>query len=120
MSKRQIYVLPGDGIGAEVMAPALEVMHKAAALAGLDLAVSEGLVGGAAIDAHGTPLPAATLTAAQAADAVLLGGVGGPKWDDLPTAQRPEKGLLGCARVSGCLPTCGRRCCSVRWPPRRR
>ena len=92
---KSIYVLPGDGIGPEVMGPALKVMHAAADAQGCAIDVSEGLVGGAAIDAHGTPLPEATLTAAKAADAVLLGGVGGPKWDDLPTAERPEKGLLG-------------------------
>ena len=57
--------------------------------------ISEGLVGGAAIDATGEPLPQDTLKAAEQADAVLLGGVGGPKWDDLPTHLRPEKGLLG-------------------------
>lgn len=92
---KQIYVLPGDGIGAEVMTPALEVMQVAADKVGCALQVGEGLVGGAAIDATGSPLPDETLQAAQQADAVLLGGVGGPQWDDLPTAQRPEKGLLG-------------------------
>ena len=100
MSKT-ILCLPGDGIGAEVMAPAVEVMHAAAQQAGLELAVEEALLGGAAIDATGSPLPDATLSAAQAADAVLLGGVGGPKWDDLPTQQRPEKGLLGLRQALG-------------------
>ena len=100
MSK-SIYVLAGDGIGAEVMAPALKVMQAAADGAGLALAVEEGLVGGAAIDACGEPLPADTLAGAKAADAVLLGGVGGPKWDDLPTHQRPEKGLLGLRQALG-------------------
>ncbi len=94
MSKR-VYVLAGDGIGPEVMQPALDIMHQAADLAGAAIEVSEGLVGGVAIDATGSPLPAETLAEAQQADAVLLGGVGGPKWDDLPTADRPEKGLLG-------------------------
>lgn len=94
MSK-QVYVLPGDGIGGEVMAPALKVMHAAADAAGVTLTVQEGLIGGAAIDATGSPLPEETLTRAKAADAVLLGGVGGPRWDDLPTEKRPEKGLLG-------------------------
>jgi len=91
----EIYVLPGDGIGPEVMTPAEAVMHAAASKAGCTLNVSHGLVGGVAIDASGTPLPEETLNAAQAADAVLLGGVGGPQWDDLPMQSRPEKGLLG-------------------------
>ena len=100
MSK-QVYVLPGDGIGAEVMVPALEVMHAAADLAGCEIATKQGLVGGAAIDEHGTPLPEETLATAAASDAVLLGGVGGPKWDNLPTDQRPEKGLLGLRQALG-------------------
>jgi len=95
MMQKNIYVLPGDGIGAEVMGPALTVMNAAADQVGCALNITHGLIGGAAIDAHGQPLPAATLEAAQQADAVLLGGVGGPKWDELPVANRPEKGLLG-------------------------
>jgi len=90
-----IYILPGDGIGAEVMTPAIAVMQAAAAKVNCTLNISHGLVGGVAIDATGTPLPDETLAAAQAADAVLLGGVGGPQWDDLPMDSRPEKGLLG-------------------------
>ena len=101
MSSHNIYVLPGDGIGAEVMRPAVAVMHAAANAAGSSLNVSEGLVGGVAIDATGSPLPAETLAAAKAADAVLLGGVGGPKWDDLPMESRPEKGLLGLRQALG-------------------
>ncbi len=101
MSSHNIYVLPGDGIGAEVMRPAVAVMHAAANAAGSSLNVSEGLVGGVAIDATGSPLPAETLAAAKAADAVLLGGVGGPKWDDLPMELRPEKGLLGLRQALG-------------------
>ena len=96
-----IFILPGDGIGAEVMEPACQVMKAAADIEGIELTTSEGLVGGAAIDAHGTPLPADTLAQAQNADAVLLGGVGGPRWDDLPTAERPEKGLLGLRQALG-------------------
>jgi 3-isopropylmalate dehydrogenase len=70
-------------------------MQAAAQQSGCNLEISEALVGGAAIDATGEPLPSATLAAAEQVDAVLLGGVGGPKWDDLPTHLRPEKGLLG-------------------------
>ena len=90
MSHR-ILVIPGDGIGAEVMPHVLRVLET------LDLKLSfdTGELGGVAIDKHGTPLPTPTLEAARASDAVLLGAVGGPKWDDLPMEQRPEKGLLG-------------------------
>ncbi|MEE2782097.1 MAG: 3-isopropylmalate dehydrogenase [Pseudomonadota bacterium] len=101
MKRFTIYVLPGDGIGAEVMAPALRVMTAAAAHSSVNLRVEEGLVGGTAIDQTGSPLPAETLAGANNADAVLLGGVGGPKWDELPTAERPEKGLLGLRQALG-------------------
>ncbi|MED6340956.1 MAG: 3-isopropylmalate dehydrogenase [Pseudomonadota bacterium] len=93
--QKNVLLLPGDGIGQEVVAAATKVMQLAAEQAGCSLDISEGLVGGAAIDATGEPLPQDTLKAAEQADAVLLGGVGGPKWDDLPTHLRPEKGLLG-------------------------
>ena len=93
--QKSILLLPGDGIGQDVVAAATEVMRVAAEQAGCALNISEGLIGGAAIDATGEPLPAATLQAAEQVDAVLLGGVGGPKWDELPTHLRPEKGLLG-------------------------
>lgn len=87
---RHILCLPGDGIGPEIVAEALKVL---AALP-LDITVSQGLVGGAAIEADGVALSDQTLVQARAADAVLLGAVGGPAWDHLPMAQRPEKGLL--------------------------
>ena len=92
--QKNLLVLPGDGIGQEVMAATLPVVEKAAALSGIEINFSEGLVGGVAIDATGDPLPEASLAAAKAADAVLFGGVGGPKWDNLPMSQRPERGLL--------------------------
>ena len=90
-----ILVLPGDGIGPEVVEPAWAVLEQACRVHGATLARSDALLGGAAIDAQGTPLSEATLAAAQSADAVLLGAVGGPAWDDLPTNVRPERGLLG-------------------------
>ena len=93
--QKKVLLLAGDGIGQEVVAAATEVMQAAAQQSGCNLEISEALVGGAAIDATGEPLPSATLAAAEQVDAVLLGGVGGPKWDDLPTHLRPEKGLLG-------------------------
>ena len=92
---RQILCLPGDGIGPEIVAEAIKVLEVVKTRYNLDIEVSHALVGGAAIDAEGTPLPESTLALAKASDAILFGAVGGPKWDDLPMAQRPEKGLLG-------------------------
>lgn len=94
MSKK-ILVLPGDGIGPEVVAETVKVLKAVDQRFGLGLELSEALLGGCAIDATGEPLPAATLEAARASDAILLGAVGGPKWDHLEMAKRPEKGLLG-------------------------
>src|SRR5215475_4000579 len=86
---RRIACLPGDGIGSEVMAEAVRVLEALP----LELELSEHPFGGAAIDATGEPLPAATLEACRGADAILLGAVGGPKWDQ--GGPRPEAGLLG-------------------------
>ncbi len=94
MSKK-ILILPGDGIGPEIVAEAVKVLACLRDDYGLDIVMDEALVGGAAIDATGVPLPEATLEQAREADAVLLGAVGGPKWEPLPIAIRPEKGLLG-------------------------
>jgi 3-isopropylmalate dehydrogenase len=95
MQAKKILVLPGDGIGPEIVAEATRVLRALADVAGLDVALEEALVGGAAIDAVGEPLPGDTLRRAAAADAVLLGAVGGPEWDALETSKRPERGLLG-------------------------
>lgn len=92
---KKILVLPGDGIGPEIVAEAIKVLEALRQNAGLDVAVDTALVGGAAIDATGGPLPEATLSAAKAADALLLGAVGGYKWESLDISIRPEKGLLG-------------------------
>jgi 3-isopropylmalate dehydrogenase len=89
-----ILVLEGDGIGPEVMAEGLKVLAAAGERYGLSFDLNHALAGGAAIDGEGAPVSEDTLARAKAADAVLLGAVGGPKWDDLPTNQRPEKGLL--------------------------
>ena len=91
---KSVLILPGDGIGPEIVAEAVKILDKLAG-DGLALELDEGLIGGAAYDAVGTPLPEATLTMATEADAVLLGAVGGPKWEPLDIAVRPEKGLLG-------------------------
>lgn len=95
MSKN-VLILPGDGIGPEIVTEARRVLELVNAQDNLGLEITEALVGGAAIDADGVPLPEATKNAADAADAILLGAVGGPKWDTNPDFQiRPEKGLLG-------------------------
>ena len=90
---------PGDGIGPEVAAAGREALVRAGELAGVALAFEEGLIGGAAIDAAGTPLPDATVALCRRADAVLLGAVGGPKWDDPAATVRPEQGLLAIRRA---------------------
>jgi 3-isopropylmalate dehydrogenase len=91
---KRILVLAGDGIGPEIVAEAVAVLDVLKETHGLNLELTEGLVGGAAIDACGEPLAAATLEQARAADAVLLGAVGGPEWEGLDMRQRPERGLL--------------------------
>ncbi|MES9941037.1 MAG: 3-isopropylmalate dehydrogenase [Candidatus Thiodiazotropha sp. 6PLUC1] len=94
MSK-QILILPGDGIGPEIVTEAVKVLAALRDGYGLDIDMDEALIGGAAIDATGGPLPDATLDLAKEADAILLGAVGGPKWEQLDISIRPEKGLLG-------------------------
>lgn len=94
-----VLLLPGDGIGPEVTEAARQCLDSAAAADGLSIRFDEAPFGGAAIDACGTPLPDATLEKAQAADAIFLGAVGGPAWDDAP--ERPEKGLLGLRKALG-------------------
>jgi len=89
-----ILLLPGDGIGPEVTREAQRVLDAAARRAGLKLGFQEDLIGGASIDAHGTPLSDRALARARESRAVLMGAVGGPKWDALPVDRRPEKGLL--------------------------
>ncbi len=94
-SNRKLLILPGDGIGPEVMSVVWRVIKCFEQEADISFDIEEGLVGGAAIDATGTPLPDETLAAAKACDAVLFGAVGGPKWEGLDFAVRPERGLLG-------------------------
>ena len=92
---RKIAVLPGDGIGPEIVAEAVKVLACLRRDFDFKVETEEALIGGAAIDAHGVPLPESTLALAKQADAILLGAVGGPKWDKVATANRPERGLLG-------------------------
>jgi 3-isopropylmalate dehydrogenase len=93
-SNRKMLVLAGDGIGPEVMRVVFKIMRWFEKRQDLSFDVEEDLVGGAAIDAHGVPVTDATVLKAMAADAVLLGAVGGPKWDDLDFSLKPERGLL--------------------------
>lgn len=92
---KKIAVLPGDGIGQEIVAEAVKVLGVLNSDFGLDIEMEEGLVGGAAFDATGTPLPDETLALCRGSDSILLGAVGGYKWESLDIAVRPEKGLLG-------------------------
>jgi 3-isopropylmalate dehydrogenase len=94
MAVYKIAVLKGDGIGPEIVNSALRVLKRLGELSGVSFEFEEGLIGGIAIDQKGEPLPQETLELCLKADAVLLGAVGGPKWDNLPTFKRPEKGLL--------------------------
>ncbi len=93
MSKK-ILILPGDGIGPEIVTQAVAVLEAVDKQFGLDLQLENGLLGGAAIDELGEPCPQVTLDQAKAADAILLGAVGGPKWDKIERSLRPERGLL--------------------------
>ena len=92
---KKILVLPGDGIGPEIVAEAVKVLESLQANHGLEIELDHGLVGGAAYDAAGSPLPDETLEKAKGCDAILLGAVGGHKWESLDISVRPEKGLLG-------------------------
>ena len=99
--KKTICLLPGDGIGPEIVAQGVAVLEAVAKKFGHEFDFVPALIGGAAIDATGEPLPAATVEACQKADAVYLGAVGGPKWDNIEPARRPEKGLLGIRKALG-------------------
>jgi 3-isopropylmalate dehydrogenase len=101
MAAKKILILPGDGIGVEVMTQVRRIIDWMSKKRKVAFDLSEGLLGGAAYDVHGTPFPDITLQAAMDADAVLLGAVGGPKWDDLPFEVKPERGLLGIRKAMG-------------------
>jgi 3-isopropylmalate dehydrogenase len=99
--RKTIAVLPGDGIGPEVTRAAIQVIEDCAAAFGHRFEFQEFAFGGNAIDARGVPLPDETLAGCRAADAVLLGAIGGPKWEALPFGTRPEAGLLGLRKELG-------------------
>jgi 3-isopropylmalate dehydrogenase len=94
MTSHRIAVLPGDGIGPEVTAEAVRVLEAVGKHAGARFDFSQALIGGAAIDATGGPLPPETLELCRSSEAILFGSVGGPKWDHLPQEQKAERGLL--------------------------
>ncbi|HSE96745.1 MAG TPA: 3-isopropylmalate dehydrogenase [Blastocatellia bacterium] len=96
-----IAVLPGDGVGPEVTREAVSVLEKVASEFGHELVTKECLIGGRALDAFGLPLPKATIDVCLSSDAVLLGAVGGPRYDNHPRGSRPEDGLLGLRRELG-------------------
>lgn len=98
---KKIAIISGDGIGPEVVAEAIKVLKKTEELYGYRFETESGLFGGIAIDQTGTPLPQDTLEKCKRADAVLLGAVGGPKWDNNPKELRPETGLLGIRKALG-------------------
>lgn len=101
MKNYNIAVLRGDGIGPEIVDEAVKVLQKTGEKFGFTVNFNYALLGGAAIDATGVPLPDETVAACKAADSVLLGAVGGPKWDSQPGSNRPEKGLLGIRSALG-------------------
>ena len=96
-----IAIMKGDGIGPEIVDEALKILDKVGEKFGHTFDCQEVLIGGAAIDATGEPLPQETVDACLASDSVILGAVGGPKWDTMPAALRPEKGLLGIRKALG-------------------
>ena len=97
----KILVLKGDGIGPEVVGEALQILKIIARLSAVDLEFKEGMIGGHALDTSGTPLPEDVIKHAQDSDAILLGAVGGPKWDNPNAEQRPEQALLGLRKILG-------------------
>jgi 3-isopropylmalate dehydrogenase len=99
--KANIVLLPGDGIGPEVVAEAVRVLDTVASKKGHSFTYAERLMGGCSIDKFGASLTDETLADCVASDAVLLGAVGGPKWDDPRAKDRPERGLLGLAQGTG-------------------
>ncbi len=101
MSAKKVVLLKGDGIGPEIVNAARGVMEAVSKKHNIDIEFENALIGGAAVDEAGEPLPQKTIDSCKAADAVLLGAVGGYKWDNLPSDLRPERGLLGIRKALG-------------------
>jgi len=106
MANFKLLLLPGDGIGPEVMGQAEAIVSFLDKQGIVGFSVERDLVGGAAYDAHGVAISDAAMDRAQEADVVLFGAVGGPKWDKVPYQHRPEAGLLRLRRIWGFLPIC--------------
>ena len=111
----KIAILPGDGIGPEIIAEAVKVLNAIASKFNLSLHMQHADVGGAAYEKHGHPLPPATLQLAQESAAVLFGAVGDWKYDKLERHLRPEQAILGCARRLACMPTCAQPSATKSW-----
>ena len=103
-----LLLLPGDGIGPEVMAEVKKLIAWMNRHGMGTFETEEELVGGCAYDAHGVAITDATMAKAQAADAVIFGAVGGPKWDKVPTSVARRRACCGCARISSSTPICAR------------
>lgn len=97
----KILVLPGDGVGPEIVTQAVKLLDALSASGDLAIELEHADVGGVAVDGHGSPLPEQTLALARDADAILLGAVGGPKWDSVERSLRPEQGLLNLRAALG-------------------
>ena len=109
MATHNLLLLPGDGIGPEVMAQVKRLIDFFNQKGPDKFKTEEALVGGSCYDAHGVAVTDETVEKAQAADAVIFGAVGGPKWDKVPYEARPEAGCFACARTSISMPICGPR-----------
>lgn len=110
-------ILAGDGIGPEIVAQAEKVLAFLINERGLNVEIGHGLIGGSAVDAAGVPLPDETLAQAKESAAVLLGAVGGPKWDSIERALRPERGLLAIRSALAYFLIYVRRSCFHNWHP---
>ena len=100
----RVTALPGDGIGPEILSGTLKILEKLSKKYNIDYQIETHDFGGAAIDNYGEPLPKTTLEACEKSDAILLGAIGGPKWDQHP--KRPESGLLALRKIWNSLLTC--------------
>lgn len=117
MTVRTLFLLPGDGIGPEAMAEVRKLIDYLNSEKAAGFKTEEGLVGGSAYDAHGVAISDADMEKALAADAILFGAVGGPKWDSVPYEVRPESGLLRLRKDLSCSPICALRSATRHWLP---